>query len=328
MKKSILILAILACTVSWAQDTIHCNGPLPNYYDNGSWFYEDTLLDWIPSYPVAQMSDWASCFYTEDSLTVYGVAAILVPKGVSRSTTNYAALLQDMDSVYEYFRLYTYGNRTLTQHPEQMYVNLKLTPISYYLKLSQPGIGVMGIGFPDTIPALPVYERYLQTPVTMGDTFFVGRSNIYYRTDASGNSTELAVGHFAFNRYPDESHKLYTTALGLEEGKVWQFRQRERLQYIFPILTPDTNTTAIGENRLLDRLTGVMPNPAVGTAKVVSSFGMSMVEAYDMSGTLVHRQKADVLATTLDVRHWPTGTYLLRIHTPQGTATKKLVVRR
>ena len=70
------------------------------------------------------------------------------------------------------------------------------------------------------------------------------------------------------------------------------------------------------------------PSIASWTANVVSSFGMSMVEAYDMSGAIVHRQKADGLATTLDVRHWPTGTYLLRIHTPQGTAVKKLVVRR
>ena len=94
------------------------------------------------------------------------------------------------------------------------------------------------------------------------------------------------------------------------------------------VITTDTILLSIQNGSLLDRLTGVMPNPAVGTAKVVSSFGMSMVEAYDMSGTLVHRQKADGLATTLDVRRWPTGTYLLRIHTPQGTAVKKLVVRR
>ena len=61
---------------------------------------------------------------------------------------------------------------------------------------------------------------------------------------------------------------------------------------------------------------------------VSTAIGATHVEAYDMSGTLVHRQRVNGLATTLDVRHWPTGTYLLRIHTPQGTAVKKLVVRR
>ena len=28
---------------------------------------------------------------------------------------------------------------------------------------------------------------------------------------------------------------------------------------------------------------------------------------------------------TLDVSSWPSGAYLLRIHTPQGIATKKLL---
>ena len=89
-------------------------------------------------------------------------------------------------------------------------------------------------------------------------------------------------------------------------------------------------TVGLQEHGLLGRLTGVMPNPATETAKVVSSFGLTMVEAFNMAGEKVHtlRLPDAPLTATLDVRRWPSGTYLLRIHTPQGTAVKKLVVRK
>lgn len=73
-----------------------------------------------------------------------------------------------------------------------------------------------------------------------------------------------------------------------------------------------------------------MPNPAAETARVVSSFGMSRIEVYNMAGVLVHEQRVPdgSLSTTLDLRRWPADAYILRIHTPHGIATKKLTVRR
>ena len=95
------------------------------------------------------------------------------------------------------------------------------------------------------------------------------------------------------------------------------------------IITCDT-ILGIQDYGLLDRLTGVMPNPAAETARVVSSFGISRVAAYSMDGRRVADIKVpdNALSTTLDVGRWPTGTYILRIHTPMGIATKKLSVYR
>ena len=79
---------------------------------------------------------------------------------------------------------------------------------------------------------------------------------------------------------------------------------------------------------MLGRLTGVMPNPAAATAKVVSSFGLTKVEAFNLRGERVAtlRLPEAPLSATLDVSHWPAGIYLLRIHTPQGTCVKRLTV--
>ena len=111
----------------------------------------------------------------------------------------------------------------------------------------------------------------------------------------------------------------------------------QQFTLIFPILTPNpdtmnVDTTSIhlgaGEVSLKDRFTGVMPNPAAGKARVVSSFGMSLVEVFDLNGAAVLTRRTEGLYTDIDVSRWPAGTYLVRIHTPQGVATKKLVVSR
>ncbi len=101
------------------------------------------------------------------------------------------------------------------------------------------------------------------------------------------------------------------------------------------IITYDTIITAdtilsINNAGFLDRMIGVMPNPAAETARVVSSFGIVRVEAFNAAGVRIQDIKVGdgSLAANLDVRKWPDGTYILRIHTPYGVATKKLAVRR
>ena len=60
---------------------------------------------------------------------------------------------------------------------------------------------------------------------------------------------------------------------------------------------------------------------------VLSSFGLTRIEAYDPNGHRVADLPATGLQATLDVASWPAATYLLRITTPMGTVTKKLIVR-
>ena len=180
------------------------------------------------------------------------------------------------------------------------------------------------------------------------------------REDSTLNTSESDCMHFIAD-YPNDStvHTWLHSSRNYNNGFGYTM--------IFPILTPpDSNyvgdttvvhrdTTMVGDtiiicdtiifgndtvirydtilgiedHSLLQRLTGVMPNPAAETAKVVSSFGMTLVEVYNMAGEKVHtlRLPDAPLTATLDVGHWPSGAYILRIHTPQGVAVKKLAVR-
>ena len=103
--------------------------------------------------------------------------------------------------------------------------------------------------------------------------------------------------------------------------------------FIFPILTPldstshaGNDTTHAGISEVQDRLVGVMPNPATKEVKVVSSFGLRHIDAYDAAGRRVLSRDAQGLQTHLDVGAWPRGAYTLHILTPAGTTVKKLLV--
>ena len=377
---SLIVLALCCLGTATAQDTIHRNRPLDNYYCN--YWYESHPGDML-SYMLRGTYTTrvgGKYFNTKDTLRVYGIAAALgtylsggdsiyyIPGRGFDSTTYYQDMADmcdtsDYANAYEYLSIYKAVADSIVPFSPQLMVNIKTSTPAYYLDF-----GTYGNIFQIHTKPYAVYELYFDNPQIVTDSFYICMTNRVHTMADCGNS------YFPFyhtwpvlNLIYQIPYMQYDTGF-VPERRIswlgyppsWTHSIDYALTYVFPILDSTAishhagDTTYIGDTlvvtdtiiiggdtiittdtilsiqngSLLDRLTGVMPNPAVGTAKVVSSFGMSMVEAYDMSGTLVHRQKADGLATTLDVRHWPTGTYLLRIHTPQGTATKKLVVRR
>ena len=76
----------------------------------------------------------------------------------------------------------------------------------------------------------------------------------------------------------------------------------------------------------LERFTRMMPNPASDQVTVMSSYRLSRVVVYDLRGHAVLEHDAEGLAATIDVSTLAKGIYVVAIHTPAGTATKRLVV--
>ena len=72
----------------------------------------------------------------------------------------------------------------------------------------------------------------------------------------------------------------------------------------------------------------LLPNPAATMTRVVSGVGLTRVEAYDVAGAKVTEQDVVGNETTLYVSSWPAGAYLVRVTTPSGIVTKKLIVQR
>ena len=377
---TLLVVALAICFVSEAQDTLSLTGPKGNYlYNDWSTDVGDTIQH------NSCRGNQAYYRYTDAPLTVYGIAACLMPSNVyTGSNPDVRIDYPDtaLEKVVAILRLY---NRTPANTVYQLGVDLTVCladPPEYYMEMDV----VLERGYLDYVqhPVYPVYERYFDNPVEVSDTFYVGMDQNgphwvsgHYDTRHACLSEFRSINDPVLLNMPN-IHYRYGYWQGSPTG--WTYnRIYDGYPYIYPILTPLPDTTVMGsdtllvsgdtvvvrdtllvggdtiwvngeavvyydtivhydtiiynlsvsESGLMGRLVGVMPNPATATAKVVSSFGMTMVEAFNMAGEKVHtlRLPDTPLTATLDVRRWPSGTYLLRIHTPQGTAVKKLIVK-
>ena len=93
------------------------------------------------------------------------------------------------------------------------------------------------------------------------------------------------------------------------------------------IFAPDPSQTGIDEGGLEQGFT-MSPNPVSGLLTVNIGNGDNFtVEIIDLRGTLQKQGSFNGTTATLDISQLPTGTYIVRISTNNGTAYKKLVVK-
>lgn len=205
----------------------------------------------------------------------------------------------------------------------------------------------------------PIYERYFPIPQEVYDTFYVGATSSCWTFSPTNHNIyqirptfdHMVVTNLYWDPYIGEADAdLFQD--DVNEPPCWMFHENTfTLAYIFPILTPepivDTNapsdttivpinpadtivsndsTIAIASPEMLSQYISVSPNPAKGHAEVLSSFGLNAIEVFDTKGCILLTLDTTGHKATLDLTTWPSSTYYLRIHTPFGTTTKKLIV--
>lgn len=90
-------------------------------------------------------------------------------------------------------------------------------------------------------------------------------------------------------------------------------------------ITGDTTQVNI-RNTVLEDYTHIIPNPASDLVTIFSSFSIRKVEVYTLKGVKVKEEDVKAASTKMDVSDLSKGTYLVKVYTPKGVATKKLVV--
>lgn len=90
-------------------------------------------------------------------------------------------------------------------------------------------------------------------------------------------------------------------------------------------ITGDTSTVNI-RNTVLEDYTHIIPNPASDMVNIFSSFSIRKVEVYSLKGVKVKEEEVKATSTKMDISNLPKGTYLVKVYTPKGVATKKLII--
>ena len=79
---------------------------------------------------------------------------------------------------------------------------------------------------------------------------------------------------------------------------------------------------------LLSQLTFLQPNPAQDEVTVTSSFNLIAIDIWTADGVMVYHGNKSGHDTVLDVSYLRAGTYIVAIHTHNGTTHKRLVITR
>ena len=343
MKKIALVMAFVAAfgATVMAQDTIATDTLKGSYFHN-RWVDQDTLMLSQTAMLSGQFSEVAYAYHTDDTMKVYGVAI----SSSLDSNFNNTWLDTTLDKVYRTVRLYVPEGDSLRMLAERQFY-IKDAEVAYYMAMNK-----RDMRRPDsTLKPFPVYELFFDNPVAVKDTFYIGFNfetnckyldptlgrvfNYKYTMTINGLQPAWVAGRkdtiTIAQRRTEES-------LNYDQG-TWLIRTRiapQTMYFLYAITEPGDGTSGGGSGSdttltitasdAAARYVSVQPNPAVDEARVLSSLGLRGIEAYNAGGQKVYEGKAEGLEATLDVKGWPRGTYLLRITTPLGTVTKKLLV--
>lgn len=349
----VMLLALTAgMAPAAAQDTIHSRALPANVYDVN---WPDSML--VDSARVILSSLYSGSYYsrigvlkyTDEPMKVYGIAASLVKINdwYTPEQRAYEALfIIDTVTFYdENLYLWQKNGNDFQQAGECLTVNMTDYSPQYYWDL-----GLIQVFYGTPYPVLPMFERYFQEPILVHDTFMVGKrftnglvAEVKPDERHHDKNWNVVVPTFLFI---DEDENIirsstqiwyyyppYKPPEGTESGPEGWNEISNGLEgwyvILFPIITPNPDTTREGIENLtpVERNTVVSPNPATGTVRVASGFGLQHIEVYDEAGRRVYDAEASGMQAHIDVGSWPRGAYTVHVRTAVGTAIKKLLVQ-
>ena len=314
MKKFLLLLALLPALTGWSQDTVS------NPYGRG--YFTNNIPDttssaysvgWVPTCG-ASCGVVAKEMSTSQTLRIYGIAACMMsdrdalylPESLSEEERqewldNFYSNFIDTsaDELYEYLGIYLSDGDTALVPQREVMIQWGVDTPAYYV-----ATGLYMWGGPNT--TYPMYEKFFDSGyVAVSDYFYVGvtqRSCVgTFGTQAHMGLSLMRMSGRACEKSPEYHVKKMCWP---EDGYVyWNWDPRVSMitydhYLIFPILAPDDypwdtsgvggDTLAVTQADMVARYTSVQPNPATEQARVLSSFGLSHIEAYNAGGQKVY----------------------------------------
>ena len=363
MKKyfTIALLTIIAAMQCFSQDiptiTFQNNG----YYHDKPWLQncEDTAGQWSAAedtYPFSvEPVPLSQLYVTDTAITIYGLAGVFFQSPQYDSLVMYHFSIEDtcLEHTFDTLLLHDYDSTdamSILRSARCGYID----PIVSHLYFPYGYTGVNGNTYNavaslgrgmwyyanvyDNTPSgiYDVREVFFDSAIIIADSFYVAAQNhnlVHQRYNGTLPNRSFIMFLFSSSCMPVSNFTRNYMSSG-QYARFIRFDSIPAMLGIFPILTPPVDTTGQGgDTTAVDMVDGVgryvslSPNPAADRVQVLSSFGLKQVEAYNAEGRLVYADEAHGLSKTIDLTAWPRGIYLVRVITPMGSTTKKLVLR-
>ena len=143
----------------------------------------------------------------------------------------------------------------------------------------------------------------------------------------SGYTTALTdTNTFSFILPDSNRYNVRVRARCGSDSAIYSDWSAMRTVYLTAADTVADSTAAIVNVSANDGIT-LRPNPADRQVTVSATMPIKHVTVYDLAGRLVETRQPSGTTLQLDLKSYPSGTYLVKVSTATGTTTKKLVVK-
>lgn len=88
-----------------------------------------------------------------------------------------------------------------------------------------------------------------------------------------------------------------------------------------------TQTESLLRPTALEQYTLLIPNPAHDKVQISSSYNIESLQVFTLDGRKLEQLPVGDRYTSIDIKGWNPGAYIIVIHTPAGLVSRKLVVK-
>ncbi|MBP1629699.1 MAG: Protein of unknown function precursor [Bacteroidetes bacterium] len=110
------------------------------------------------------------------------------------------------------------------------------------------------------------------------------------------------------------------------DDTVYEMFQKTFIELLPIILVPKVDSTSSIKELDLSNTCNVYPNPAKDKLNIISQFKVKELDIYNISGVKLKTIPMNSYEKTIDISSLRAGTYIVKLHTPRGIATKTILV--
>lgn len=243
---------------------------------------------------------FAQPYHLDSTVLIIGLAAKVYGHKASMGGYNYFRLMDSSKTEIAYVQIPSSGS-----------------PGSYYQSTTQQG------------------KYYFNNQVMLKNFYIAadvgnGYEDCTYEFDHTCSFTDtscLKIDRGCYEHEPPYLLKRNATQwTRFDNDTVYWYYRKMHIGFFPIILVPRPDTSSLISEIDIDNTCNVFPNPAKDKLKVISQFKVKDIEIYNISGIKIKTIAINSYEKYIDISDLRSGTYIVKLYTPRGIATKKILV--